>query len=97
MYYIYFLMCPITLQVMYIGYTTNPTKRLSRHMCDIKTIPEYRSQRSDIRIRWIIELKQRKMKAIMAIVDESETLAEARIKESELIRKYYPKITNISK
>ena len=82
---------------MYIGCTQNPRQRLTGHMNPIDILPKYRLPRINRRTKWILKLKRLKLRAIIKTVNTFETLEEAQLIESKLIKKHYRTITNILK
>jgi len=63
--YIYILICPITNQLKYVGKSNCVIKRLKDHMWDFRGVPVDR-------MLWIDELKRKKLKPILEVIDEVE-------------------------
>lgn len=61
--FIYALFCPIDGQLKYIGKSNQPKRRLKDHMLDVKDMPV-------AKLLWVDEMKKRKLKPIMEILDE---------------------------
>lgn len=60
---IYGLICPLTNEIKYIGKSNNPERRLKDHMWDTRGM--------DInKALWIKDLKTKKLKPILEILDE---------------------------
>lgn len=80
-YKIYFLRHPVTLEIRYIGQTSQkPNVRLSQHL--------YYDNKVSKKASWITSLKNKGIKPIMEIINSFESLSECDIEETRLIKEY---------
>lgn len=64
--YIYVLVCPLDGLIKYVGKSNNPEKRLKDHMLDFRCMDLNKAM-------WIRQLRSKKMRPEMVIVDEIES------------------------
>lgn len=87
---IYTLSDPDSGQVMYVGKSVNPTKRLKSHVSNCDGGVQKR--------KWVAELKSLGKQPIMNIVDIVENGDDWRTREKEWIHRYFaenPKLLNV--
>lgn len=84
--YIYYLICPITNKIRYVGVSLNPESRLKGHMSDFIANPK--------KCNWIKYLMKRGMKPILKIAQDIESRDFVREAEESHIKLHRETIFN---
>lgn len=87
--YVYYLICPISNEVKYIGVSMNPEVRFKAHLTDRGS--------NKAKVEWIQNLKENGLLPILEVVEKIESRSIVFEIETNHIKEHYKSILNVKR